>query len=163
MFGPKQLGLQSVLAVAVGALVALSAAEALAQAAGAAAAPAERRTAQARTDHAARQAERFMQLFDTDRDGAVSVEEILAEQGRLFVASDVDGDGKLSTDEFQRRGHLFLRLGSTTLFDMLDADGSRELTKEEIDAPSSRWFSRYDADGNGTMSSDEIRAGRTRR
>ncbi len=107
--------------------------------------------------------ERYIQLFDTDGSGTVSLEEIMAEQGRLIQATDVDGNGKLSVEEFHRRGHLLLMLRATTVFDMLDANGDRQLTAEEIAAPTQRWFSRYDTNSDGDLDADEIPVGRSRR
>ena len=107
--------------------------------------------------------ERFIGLFDTDGSGTIGIDEITAEQKRLILATDVDGNGKLSVEEFRRRGHLFQMLQATSVFDMLDANGDRELTSEEIAAPSQRWFSRYDANGDGGLDSDEIPVGRSRR
>ena len=107
--------------------------------------------------------ERYIELFDTDGSGTVSLEEIVQEQGRLILATDLDGDGKLSVEEFRRRGHLFQMLRATSVFDMLDANGDRELTAEEIAAPTKRWFSRYDVNSDGSLDADEIPVGRSRR
>lgn len=107
--------------------------------------------------------ERYIEVFDTDGSGTVSLDEIVQEQRRLILATDVDGDGKLSVEEFRRRGHLFQMLRATSVFDMLDANGDRELTAEEIAAPSQRWFSRYDANSDGGLDADEIPVGRSRR
>ena len=98
----------------------------------------------------------FIAHLDTDGDGLVSVVEITEEQQRLFTYSDVDGDGTLSVDEFRRRGRLFQALNTTTLFDLLDVDGSQALAGPEIFDPSKRWFARYDTDGDGKMNADEI-------
>ena len=97
-----------------------------------------------------------MQLLDTDGDGKIGLAEIRAEQERLVGAADVDGDGTLSVDEFRRRGTLFMRLGTTSYFDLLDADGDRTLMLEEIAKPSERWFSRYDANNDGKLESEEV-------
>ncbi|MDJ0948391.1 MAG: EF-hand domain-containing protein [Alphaproteobacteria bacterium] len=99
---------------------------------------------------------RMMQILDTDGDGKISLAEITAEQRRLVAASDVDGNGTLSADEFRRRGGLFQRLGTTTLFDLMDADGDKILTAEEIQKPSERWLTRYDANGDGALDADEL-------
>ena len=110
-----------------------------------------------------RMAQRFLDLFDTDDNGTVSLDEITAEEGRLFVAADVDGDGTFSVDEFRRRGHLFQQLRATTIFDMMDVNGDRMLTQDEITAPSARWFGRYDLNGDGAMDAEEVPGGGPRR
>ncbi len=106
---------------------------------------------------------RAMELLDTDRDGKVSLAEITAEQGRLIAAADVDGDGKLSIDEFRRRGRLFQALGTTTLFDLIDVDGDRSLSAEELAKPSERWCSRTDANADGLLDPEEFPSRRHRR
>jgi hypothetical protein len=100
---------------------------------------------------------RLARLLDTNGDGKVTLDEITAEEGRLFGAADVNGDGALSSEEFRRRGMLFMQLRAFTLFDLLDANGDGKLTKEEIAAPSARWFARYDTNKDGVLDADELR------
>ena len=119
--------------------------------------------AQESKDQPSRRAQYFMTIFDANSDDKVSLGEITGEQRRLFGAIDVDGDGSLSVDEFRRRGRLLQRPGTTTLFDLLDGNGDQKLTREEIAAPSARWFKRYDANANGALEADEIDAGRSHR
>ena len=116
--------------------------------------------AQEAKEQASPRVQRFMTIFDTDNDDKVSLGEIAGEQQRLFGAIDFNGDGSLSADEFRRRGRLLQRPGTTTLFDLLDVNGDQKLTREEITAPSSRWFKRYDADANGALEAAEIDTGR---
>lgn len=99
---------------------------------------------------------RTLQLLDTDNDGKVTLDEIIAEQKRLVGAADLDGDGKLSVEEFRRRGRWFQRLYTTTLFDLMDTNGDRVLTADEIAAPSARWFKRYDKDTDGSLVPAEV-------
>tara|TARA_R110000868_G_scaffold99535_6_gene273933 strand:- start:4678 stop:5196 length:519 start_codon:yes stop_codon:yes gene_type:complete len=99
---------------------------------------------------------RTFNLLDTNGDGKVSLDEIKAEQARLAGAADVDGDGKLSVDEFRRRGWWFQKLHTTTLFDLMDANGDQMLSTEEISAPSARWFKRYDKDADGGVTAAEV-------
>ena len=103
-----------------------------------------------------RRAARFIRIFDTDRSGTVSLAEIAAEQKRVLAASDLDGDGALSVEEFRRRGRLIRSLGAASLFDMLDANGDRKVTADEIAAPSARWFKRYDANADGAVGAGEL-------
>lgn len=99
---------------------------------------------------------RTFSLLDTDGDGKISLAEIRAEQARLIAAADLNGDGKLSVDEFRRRGWWFQKLQTTTLFDLMDADGDQSLSPEEIANPSARWFKRYDKDTDGGVTVEEV-------
>lgn len=107
-------------------------------------------------DRAEQQPPRSFRMLDTNGDGKVTVAEITAEQERLLGAADLDGDGKLSVDEFRRRGWWFQQLQTTTLFDLMDTNGDRTLTAEEIASPTARWFKRYDANADGGMTVDEV-------
>ena len=103
-----------------------------------------------------RQTPRTFTILDVDGNDKVTLDEIAAEQKRLIAASDLDGDGKLSVMEFRRRGWWFQRLRTTTLFDLMDANGDLSLTADEIAAPSARWFKRYDADADGNIAVEEL-------
>lgn len=107
-------------------------------------------------------AARFIEMFDTDLDGFASLTELTDEHERLFGAVDLDGDGALSVAEFRRRGALFQRLGTTTLFDLIDVNGDQRLTVDELSSPAARWFTRYDVNGDGVLDADElaVRGGR---
>ncbi len=97
-----------------------------------------------------------MEILDTDGSGAASREEISAELGRLLVAADVDGDGRLSADEFRRRGSTFIRLGTVTFFDLIDANGDQQISEEELNQPMERWFARRDANNDRSIDLEEF-------
>lgn len=97
-----------------------------------------------------------MGTYDHDGGGKVKLDAISADQERLFNAIDTNGDGFLSPDEFRRRGHLLELFSTTSLFDLLDADGDGKLTAKEIGGPSRRWFARYDANNDGAIEAGEL-------
>lgn len=99
---------------------------------------------------------RQLDILDTDGNGMASREEIAGEHGRLLGAADVDGDGKLSPDEFRRRGSFFIRLGTTTFFDLIDANGDQQISVEELNQPMERWFARRDSNGDGSIDDKEF-------
>ncbi len=103
---------------------------------------------------------RQLTILDTNGDGVVNQEEIAAEHGRLLGAADVDGDGQLSADEFRRRGSFFIRLGTTTFFDLIDANGDQQISQDELNQPMGRWFARRDTNNDGTIDAEEFSQGR---
>ena len=110
-----------------------------------------------------RHVERMMWLYDINGDGKITLAEINADQVRMFTALDVDGDKSLAVDEIRRRGRSLLIFRTTTLFDLLDANGDGKLSVAEVQAPSKRWFKRYDINGDGVMEASEIPKLRRRR
>ncbi|MBT5049418.1 MAG: hypothetical protein HOM58_13040 [Rhodospirillaceae bacterium] len=107
-----------------------------------------------------RHGQRMMLLYDTNKDGKISVAEINGDQARIFTAMDVDGDRSLSVDELKRRGRSLQIFRTTTIFDLLDVNGDGKLSVAEVNAPSKRWFKRYDANNDGIMEASEIPEGR---
>jgi Ca2+-binding EF-hand superfamily protein len=118
-------------------------------------APAEQRESR-RERRMQRWTERRLSIFDTNKDGKVFLAEIAAEERRLFTAADVNGDGKLSAEEFSRRGRWFIRLRAMSFLDMLDVNGDGEVSLDELNKPSERWFKRYDANKSGALEAGEL-------
>jgi Ca2+-binding EF-hand superfamily protein len=106
--------------------------------------------------HGGRHASRQLEILDTDGNGSASREEISGELGRLLGAADVDGDGQLSPDEFRRRGSFFIRLGTTTFFDLIDTNGDQQISDEELNQPMERWFARRDSNSDGNVDAEEF-------
>jgi Ca2+-binding EF-hand superfamily protein len=83
-----------------------------------------------------------------------------AQRQALFEAADVDGDGQLSAEEFQRLPEVQRELARTRMFERLDANGDGVLDRGEFPA----WWARLqamDADGDGLVTFDEVREYRT--
>jgi hypothetical protein len=99
---------------------------------------------------------RQLEILDTDGNGTANREEISGELGRLLGAADVDGNGQLSPDEFRRRGSFFIRLGTTTFFDLIDTNGDQQISNEELNQPMERWFNRRDGNSDGNIDSEEF-------
>lgn len=81
----------------------------------------------------------MMHVIDTDKDGAVSKEEWLAYQERVFKALDTDGDGSLDTQEFYGHpkaiefatGGFTQGLETKQMFGKIDANGDGKVSQQE--------------------------------
>ncbi len=111
----------------------------------------------------ARRMAQRMDILDTDKDGKVTLAEINGEQRRLIGAADVNGDGKLSVEEFRRRGRWFIRLRTVSFFDMLDANGDGQISAKEMTDPTARWFLRHDVNKDKALDGDEFSKSTRRR
>ena len=104
----------------------------------------------------ARGPQHFIEALDADKDGRLSLAEILAEQQRLFVMVDADRNGVLSVEEFRLRGGQLSRFGGTTLFDLLEVNGDQLISAEELAGPTGRWLRRYDTNGDAALETVEM-------
>lgn len=85
--------------------------------------------------------------MDWDQDGAVSTQELISGSKKRFQIKDLDGNGWLSLEEFQRED--------------VEEDGDPDVSLDAddhkgLEGVRARRFERLDGDGNGVLSEDEI-------
>lgn len=107
--------------------------------------------------------QRILQRIDTNGDGAISKDEIMAARERIFKRLDRNGDGVIDEKEIEtarqaiedRAGAAEARLG--TRWRRMDRNGDGKVTEDEFQA-STPLFDLADRNGDGKLSADEIAA-----
>lgn len=100
----------------------------------------------------------FIEHFDQDRDGLVSVNEFPGDES-IFSSLDVDGSGFIDETEAQEVRPPHGGPDPEAMLDEIDSDGDGMLSFAEFPGPADH-FDRLDADGDGLLSADELLAGR---
>ncbi|MDA7429197.1 calcium-binding protein [Primorskyibacter aestuariivivens] len=77
-------------------------------------------------------------IFDANKDGTVTPEELRTGMVDALKTYDADGNGTLSLDEFETLHAAHIREMTVDRFQALDADGDGQVTAEEIAAPADR-------------------------
>lgn len=112
----------------------------------------------------------FFSRLDSNRDGVVTAEEAGESQqaafDRLLKNGDIDGDGKLSRDEYsastketatQRRpGRGGGPPSAREMLTRFDRDGDGKLSRRELPEPMRNIAGRIDRDGNGVIDEEEL-------
>ncbi|MBZ9672594.1 EF-hand domain-containing protein [Mesorhizobium sp. ES1-3] len=105
--------------------------------------------------------QRILQRLDTNSDGAISKDEILAARERIFKRLDRNGDGIIDEKEVEtarqavedRAEAAEARLGNRLR--RMDRNGDGKVTEDEFQA-STPLFDLADRNGDGRLSADEI-------
>ncbi|MBZ9987633.1 EF-hand domain-containing protein [Mesorhizobium sp. BH1-1-5] len=105
--------------------------------------------------------QRILQRLDTNGDGAISKDEILAARERMFKRLDRNGDGIIDEKEIEtarqaiedRAEAAEARLGNRLR--RMDRNGDGKVTENEFQA-STPLFDLADRNGDGRLSADEI-------
>lgn len=112
----------------------------------------------AQTGDGERRSEAFDRM-DSDKDGALSVEEFVAGD-RRFARFDLDADGTVSEEEIDAAIAERMRQVKESMLARLDGDGDRSVSRAEYDEQRRKRFSRMDANGDGRIERDEASAAR---
>lgn len=100
--------------------------------------------------------------IDTDKDGKVTKEEMMAFHQSRVAGTDADGDGFITADELaaHMKAEMNARIDERAKARVAaqDANGDGKLSAEELIAPPmpTRMFDRMDADGDGAISQEEL-------
>jgi hypothetical protein len=99
----------------------------------------------------------MLQRADDNRDGTVSFEEFAAVMGNGVGDSDLNGDGRITTEEIVRNiVETRIRPMADQMVQRFDQNGDGVLTKREVDTQQKQMFARMDRDGNGKIEGAEM-------
>ena len=113
----------------------------------------------------------FIENWDLDTNGRVTLEELIEKRGDVFYAFDGDENGELSTDEYvyfdeARKADMDgqadatgtkkrkMQIGMTFAFN--DANGDGAVSREEFLSRSIDWLSVIDRNGSGDVTSEDF-------
>lgn len=116
----------------------------------------------------------FIENWDLDSNGSVSLEEVIEKRGDVFVTFDADNNGVLSAEEYvafdEARAADMARMGGGHGKGMMameapmergfnDADGDGLVSAAEFAASSPTMFARMDRNGDGVITTDDFGMG----
>lgn len=120
----------------------------------------------------------FVQTWDQNGDGSVSLEEAQTRRGDLFTSFDTNGDDRLSPEEFgamdemraaeqedmreemggmgMGKGMGMMGADGGMMHDMLDASGDGAMSRDEFVGGTADWFTMMDRNGDGQVTEDDF-------
>ncbi|MCM0043514.1 MAG: EF-hand domain-containing protein [Burkholderiaceae bacterium] len=103
-------------------------------------------------------------LFDENKDGKLSRDEVQKGVDKMFADIDANKDGTISQDEMRahhKTMHDKMQSQMQERWKAADKDGDGALSRAEVDAAKmpmlSRDFDKFDADKDGKLTADEMR------
>jgi hypothetical protein len=107
----------------------------------------------------------FIENWDLDGDGAVSLDEITTRRGHVFLTFDADENGALDAEEYvyfdearandmednAGHGNGLRRASEGMTLQFNDTDGNGEVSREEFLSHSGDWLDMLDRNGDGSV------------
>ncbi|MCB1508079.1 MAG: EF-hand domain-containing protein [Hyphomicrobiaceae bacterium] len=117
----------------------------------------------------------FIEVWDLDQNGTVTLEEAEQRRGDVFLSFDADGNGVLDAEEYavfdearasdaqqhgtgMGRGGQRAQEGMTLAYNDTDVNG--EVTREEFLARTADWLALIDRNGDGAVTAEDFGPGR---
>ena len=103
---------------------------------------------------------KFMQLFDADKDGKVTQDELAKSSAERFMKMDLDGNNTFNFEEFTQYVKSRKKERRQIKFKKMDSNSDGKIGQKEYlenkKARVTRKFDRLDINGDGTISRDEF-------
>ncbi|MGV6846839.1 MAG: EF-hand domain-containing protein [Marinibacterium sp.] len=113
----------------------------------------------------------FVENWDLDENGSVSLDEVTERRGDVFLSFDADENGKLDDEEYavfdqarandmegqQGHGHGAMVRAETGMHkDFNDANGDGYVSRDEFMSKSGEWFQMIDRNGDGVVTTADF-------
>lgn len=95
--------------------------------------------------------------FDTNKDQALTKDEITAGIDKKIADNDKNGDKAITLEEFQAEWQTQTRDRMVRAFQRMDRDGSGTVTAEELKEPALSMFERMDRNDDGKIDKNDRR------
>lgn len=100
-------------------------------------------------------AQAMLTRFDTNKDGVVTMDEVVARADARFMQGDLDKDGKITRAELDTVLSKAPEKKRIKLMKRYDLNQDGAITKAEVEERAKKRFARYDGDKDGKVTKAE--------